>query len=189
MTVNATAKIDDDKEAMDADTERMNRRLAVPVRNNLQMTESMSFFERIYISYAGETMVVNVYDGFKVEKAAAAAPWPVNVVGCVQKYLSAFPFYEHLAGDIVEISPCPDVAVRIGIVPIRSIRNSVEVIAPNMAAGNGVFVHRMTRKAMSLRKLSDVRPVEKKDAVVKRTICETFVCDAKTSTVNIPYVG
>ena len=195
LTVNATTRIDDNKEAMDADTERMNRRLAAPVQNNnLQMTESMSFFERIYISYAGETMVVNVYDGFKIEKAAAAAaaaaPWSVHVVGCVQKYLkAAFSFYDHLAGDIIEISPCPDVAVRIGIVPIRSIRNSVEIIAPNMAAGNGVFVHRMSRKAMSLRKLSDTRPVEKKDASIKRTICETFVCDAKTATVNIPYVG
>ena len=187
FTVNATTRIDDDKAAMDADTEKMNRRLAAPVQNNLEMTEAMSFFERIHISYAGETMVVNVYDGFKVEKAA---PWSVHVVGSVEKYLkAAFPFYDHLSGDIIEISPCPDVAVRIGIVPIRSIRNSVEVIAPNMAAGNGVFVHRMTRKAMSLRKLSDARPVEKKDAAVKRTICETFVCDAKTATVNIPYVG
>ena len=188
LTVNATTRIDDDKAAMDADTEIMNRRLAAPVSHDLQMKESMSFFERIYISYAGETMIVNVYDGFKVEKAAAS--WPIEVVGNVQTYLkAAFPFYDHLAGDIVEISPCPDVAVRIGIVPIRSIRNSVEIVAPNMAAGNGVFVHRMNRKAMSLRKLSDVRPVEKKDAAVKRTICETFVCDAKTSTVNIPYVG
>ena len=188
LTVNATTRIDDDKASMDADTEIMNRRLAAPVSHDLQMKESMSFFERIYISYAGETMIVNVYDGFKIEKNAAG--WPVEVVGNVQTYLkAAFSFYDHLAGDIVEISPCPDVAVRIGIVPIRSIRNSVEIVAPNMAAGNGVFVHRMNRKAMSLRKLSDIRPVEKKDAAVKRTICETFVCDAKTSTVNIPYVG
>ena len=187
LTVNATTKIDDDKTAMDADTEEMNSRLAKPVQRDLQMTEAMSFFERFHIDYAGETMVVNVYDGFKVEKAAAS--WPVEVVGNVQKFLKAFSFYEHLAGEIVEISPCPEVVLRIGIVPIRHIRNSVEIIAPNMAAGNGVFVHRMSRKAMTLRKLEDVKPVEKKDAAVKRTFREAFVCDAKTTTVNIPYVG
>lgn len=186
LTVNATTKIDDDKTAMDADTAAMNSRLAKPVQRDLQMMEAMSFFERFHIDYAGETTVVNVYDGFKVEKAAS---WPVEVVGNVQKFLKAFPFYEHLAGDIVEISPCPEVVLRIGIVPIRSIRNSIEIIAPNMAAGNGVFVHRMTQKAMTLRKLSDVKPVEKKDAAVKRTLREAFVCDAKTATVNIPYVG
>lgn len=186
LTINATTRIDDNKSAMDADTELMNNRLAKPLQRDLRMTESMSFFERIHMNYAGETMVANVYDGFKIEKTAS---WPVEVVGNVQKYLKAFSFYEHLAGDIIEISPCPEAVLRIGIVPIRSIRNSVELIAPNMAAGNGAFVHRMTQKAMTLRKLSDLKPIEKKDAAIKRTIRETFVCDAKTAVVNIPYVG
>jgi hypothetical protein len=186
LTINATTRIDDNKSAMDADTELMNNRLAKPLQRDLRMSEAMSFFERIHMNYAGETMVANVYDGFKIEKTAS---WPVEVVGNVQKYLKAFSFYEHLAGDIIEISPCPEAVLRIGIVPIRSIRNSVELIAPNMAAGNGAFVHRMTQKAMTLRKLSDLKPIEKKDAVVKRTIRETFVCDAKTAVVNIPYVG
>ena len=186
LTINATTRIDDNKAAMDADTADMNSRLAKPVQKDLRMSEAMSFFERIHMNYAGETMVVNVYDGFKVEKSAS---WPVEVVGNVQKFLKAFSFYEDLAGDIIEISPCPEAVLRIGIVPIRSIRNSVELIAPNMAAGNGAFVHRLSRKQMTLRKLSDVKPVERKDAIVKRTICETFVCDAKTAVVNIPYVG
>jgi hypothetical protein len=186
LTINATTRIDDNKEAMDADTAGMNRMLAKPLRRDLRMDEAMSFFERIYVNYAGESMVVNVYNGFEIEKAAS---WPVEVVGNVQKFLKAFSFYEHLAGDIFEISPCPEAVLRIAIVPIRSIRNSVELIAPNMAAGNGAFVHRMSQKAMTLRKLTDTKPVAKKDAAIKRTIRETFVCDAKTTTVNIPYVG
>ena len=186
LTINATTRIDDNKEAMDADTAGMNRMLARPLQRDLRMDEAMSFFERIYVNYAGESMVVNVYNGFEIEKAAS---WPVEVIGNVQKFLKAFSFYEHLAGDIFEISPCPEAVVRIAIVPIRSIRNSVELIAPNMAAGNGAFVHRMSQKAMTLRKLTDTKPVAKKDAAIKRTIRETFVCDAKTSTVNIPYVG
>jgi hypothetical protein len=186
LTVNATTRIDDDKAAMDADTAGMNGRLATPVKQDLRMSEAMSFFERLYIAYAGETMIVNIYNGFKVEQGAS---WPVEVVGNVQKFLKAFSFYGDLSGYVLEILPCSDVIVRIGIVPIRHIRNSIEIIAPNMAEGNGVFVNRMTRKEMTLRKLSDLAPVEKKDAAIKRTICETFVCDAKTTSVNIPYVG
>ena len=186
LTVNATTRIDDDKAAMDADTAGMNGRLASPVKQDLRMSEAMSFFERLYIAYAGETMIVNIYNGFKVEQGAS---WPVEVVGNVQKFLKAFSFYGDLSGYVLEILPCSDVIVRVGIVPIRHIRNSIEIIAPNMAEGNGVFVNRMTRKEMTLRKLSDLAPVEKKDAAIKRTICETFVCDAKTTSVNIPYVG
>jgi len=186
LTVNATTRIDDDKAAMDADTAGMNGRLASPVKQDLRMSEAMSFFERLYIAYAGETMIVNIYNGFKVEQGAS---WPVEVVGNVKKFLKAFSFYGHLSGYVLEILPCSDVIVRIGIVPIRHIRNSIEIIAPNMAEGNGVFVNRMSRKEMTLRKLSDLAPVEKKDAAIKRTICETFVCDAKTTSVNIPYVG
>lgn len=186
LTVNATTRIDDDNAAMDADTATMNGRLSAPVKQDLRMSEAMSFFERLYIAYAGETMIVNIYNGFKVEQGAS---WPVEVVGTVQKFLKAFSFYGDLTGYVLEILPCPDVIVRIGIVPIRHIRNSIEIIAPNMAEGNGVFVNRMSRKEMTIRKLSDLAPVEKKDAAIKRTICETFVCDAKTTSVNIPYVG
>jgi parallel beta-helix repeat protein len=186
LTVNATTRIDDDKAAMDADTAGMNGRLASPVKQDLRMSEAMSFFERLYIAYAGETMIVNIYNGFKVEQGVS---WPVEVVGNVKKFLKAFSFYGDLSGYVLEILPCSDVIVRVGIVPIRHIRNSIEIIAPNMAEGNGVFVNRMTRKEMTLRKLSDLAPVEKKDAAIKRTICETFVCDAKTTSVNIPYVG
>lgn len=186
LTVNATTRIDDDKAAMDADTATMNGRLSAPVKQDLRMSEAMSFFERLYIAYAGETMIVNIYNGFKVEQGAS---WPVEVVGTVQKFLNAFSFYGDLTGYVLEILPCPDVIVRIGIVPIRHIRNSIEIIAPNMVEGNGVFVNRMSRKEMTIRKLSDLAPVEKKDAAIKRTICETFVCDAKTTSVNIPYVG
>ena len=186
LTVNATTRIDDDTAAMDADTATMNGRLSAPVKQDLRMSEAMSFFERLYIAYSGETMIVNIYNGFKVEQGAS---WPVEVVGTVQKFLKAFSFYGDLTGYVLEILPCPDVIVRIGIVPIRHIRNSIEIIAPNMAEGNGVFVNRMSRKEMTIRKLSDLAPVEKKDAAIKRTICETFVCDAKTTSVNIPYVG
>ena len=88
-----------------------------------------------------------------------------------------------------EITPSPGVTVRIGIIPIRNVRSSVDIIAPNMEDGNGAFVHRLSRKVMTLRKLNSETAVERRDCPIKRTLGEVFVCNEFTKEKQIPFVG
>jgi hypothetical protein len=188
LTVNATTRIDDDKAAMDGDTNAVMQTLTKPTGpHNFTMTDAMSFFEKIYISYAGKSMTVNVYHNeFRVE---GAETWEVRNAGRVEKVGNTFDFYSNLSARNYEISPCEGVTVRIGIIPIRNVRSSVDIIAPNMEGGNGAFVHRLSRKAMTLRKLNSETPVERRDCPVKRTLGEVFVCNEFTKEKQIPFVG
>ena len=188
LTVNATTRIDDDKTAMDGDTNAVIQTLTKPTGpHNFTMTDAMSFFEKIYISYAGKSMTVNVYNNeFRVE---GPETWEVKNAGRVQKVGNTFDFYSNLSARNYEISPCRGVTVRIGIIPIRNVRSSVDIIAPNMEAGNGAFVHRLSRKAMTLRKLASETPVERRDCPIKRTLGEVFVCNEFTKEKQIPFVG
>jgi len=81
----------------------------------------------------------------------------------------------------------PDVFIRIGIIPIKSIRNSVEIFG--VSKGNGAIVNKLSRKAMSLKKLADKKEIERKDHAIKRYIPEVFVCNEKKQSINIPYIG
>ena len=188
LTVNATTRIDDDKTAMDGDTNAVIQTLTKPTgAHNFNMTDAMSFFEKIYISYGGKSMVINVYNNeFRVE---GPETWQVKNAGRVEKVGNTFDFYSNLSARNYEISPCAGVTVRIGIIPIRSVRSSVDIIAPNMEDGNGAFVHRLSRKAMTLRKLASEAPVERRDCPVKRTLGEVFVCNEFTKEKQIPFVG
>jgi len=188
LTVNALTRIDDDKEAMDGDTNAVIQTLTKPTGpHNFAMADAMSFFEKIYISYGGKSMTVNVYNNeFRVE---GAETWEVKNAGRIQKVGNTFDFYSNLTARKYEISPCPCAMVRIGIIPIRSVRSSVDIIAPNMEGGNGAFVHRLSRKAMTLRKLNSEVPVERRDCPVKRTLGEVFVCNEFTKEKQIPFVG
>jgi hypothetical protein len=188
LTVNATTRIDDDKAAMDGDTNAVIQTLTKPTGpHNFNMTDAMSFFEKIYISYGGKSMTVNVYNNeFRVE---GRETWEVKNAGRVQKVGETFDFYSNLSARNYEISPCPGVTVRIGIIPIRNVRSSVDIFAPNMEGGNGAFVHRLSRKAMTLRKLNSETPVERRDCPVKRTLGEVFVCNEFTKEKQIPFVG
>jgi hypothetical protein len=58
-----------------------------------------------------------------------------------------------------------------------------------MESGNGAFVHRLSRKAMTLRKLASETPVEKRDCPVKRILGEVFVCNEFSKEKQIPFVG
>ena len=189
LTVNATTRIDDDKQAMDADTALMNSRLQSPVARDLGMTEAMSFFDRIHVQLGESRAVFSVYDGFR-QLSPLPAGWTLADKGTVANYLGGLPFYAHLAGSVHELSPCPGVTVRLGVVPIRHIRSTVEVAAPNMALGSGALVHRLARKQMAIRKLEDTKPLAAaKDAPVKRTLREAFVCDRATTHADIPFMG
>jgi hypothetical protein len=189
LTVNATTRIDDDKAAMDADSRRMNSMLATPVSQNLEMTESMSFFDKVHVQLGDAHAVFSVYDGFRVESPLPAG-WQLHDKGTLANYLKGLPFYAHLAGSVHELSPCEGVTIRLGIVPIRHIRSTVEVAAPNMALGSGALVHRLSRKQMSLKKLADTKPIAAaKDAPVKRFLREAFVCDQQSLTADIPFLG
>jgi hypothetical protein len=188
LTVNATTRIDDDKTAMDGDTNAVIQTLTKPTGpHNFNMTDAMSFFEKIYISYGGKSMVINVYNNeFRVE---GPETWNVKNAGRVQKVGNTFDFYSNLSARNYEISPCPGVTVRIGIIPIRNVRSSVDIFAPNMESGNGAFVHRLSRKAMTLRKLNSETPVERRNCPIKRTIGEVFVCNEFSKEKQIPFVG
>jgi hypothetical protein len=95
----------------------------------------------------------------------------------------------HLSGEIFDISPCPDVVVRVGIVPIRSIRNSVEIVAPNMELGNGAYVHKLSKKCVQVKKLTSVAAVSTKENAVRRMLEEVFQCEKETYIAQIAYVG
>lgn len=184
LTVNAQTRIDDNVEGMNADTLSANKRLLNPVsENKLLMTSPMSFFERVYIQHGDVDMVVNIMDGFHIEKDG----FNVERVGNVQKYLAGWKIYEHLNGDIYNIWVTSEVSIRIGIIPIKSIRNSVEIIG--VSGGNGAIVNKLSLKAMSLKKLTDKKEVEKKDYAIRRHIPEVFVCNEKKHSINIPYIG
>jgi hypothetical protein len=122
-------------------------------------------------------------NGFRVEKPG----FEIEKVGNVQKYLSGWKIYEHLNGDIFNIKVTPDVFVRVGIIPIKSIRNSVEIIG--VSGGNGAIVNKLSLKAMSLKKLTDKKEVEQKEYAIRRHIPEVFVCNEKKQSINIPYIG
>jgi hypothetical protein len=188
LTVNATTRIDDDKTAMDGDTNAVIQTLTKPTGpHNFNMTDAMSFFEKIYISYGGKSMTVDIYNNeFRVE---GPETWEVKNAGRVEKVGNTFDFYSNLSARNYEISPCEGVTVRIGIIPIRNVRSSVDIIAPNMEGGNGAFVHRLSRKAMTLRKLNSEAPVEQRDCPIKRTISELFVCNEFSKEKQIPIVG
>jgi len=189
LTVNATTRIDDDKQAMDADNNRMNSKLRSPVTQNLEMTEAMSFFDKIHVQLGNAHAVFSVYDGFR-QLSPLPVGWALHDKGTVADYLKGMPFYAHLAGSVHELSPCEGVTIRLGIVPIRHIRSTVEVAAPNMAEGSGALVHRLSRKQMSLKKLTDMKPIAaSKDAPVKRVIREAFVCDRATTHADIAFLG
>lgn len=189
LTVNATTRIDDDKAAMDADTALANAKLATPVSRSLEMTEAMSFFDKIHVQLGESHAVFSVYDGFR-QLSALPAGWRLADKGTVADYLSGLPFYAHLAGSVHELSPCPGVTIRLGVVPIRHIRSTVEVAAPDMALGSGALVHRLSRKQMAIRKLEDTKPIAAaKDAPVKRVLREAFVCDRATTHADIPFMG
>ena len=189
LTVNATTRIDDDKAAMDADNALNNSRLATPVSRNLDMTEAMSFFDRVHVQLGDAHALFSVYDGFQ-QLSPLPAGWQLHDKGTLANYLSGMDFYAHLAGAVHELSPCPGVTIRLGIVPIRHIRSTVEVAAPNMALGSGALVHRLSRKQMALRKLADLAPLEaSKDAPVKRLLRESFVCDKATTHADIAFLG
>jgi len=189
LTVNATTRIDDDKQAMDADNSKMNSKLTSPVAHNLEMAESMSFFDKIHVQLGDAHVVFSVYDGFR-QLSPLPVGWTLADKGTVADYLSGLPFYAHLAGSVHELSPCEGVTIRMGIVPIRHIRSTVEVAAPNMAAGSGALVHRLARKQMSLKKLTDMKPIAAaKDAPVRRTLREAFVCDRATTHADIAFLG
>jgi hypothetical protein len=184
LTVNAQTRIDDNVEGMNADTLSVNKRLLNPVtENKLLMTSPMSFFERVYIQHGDVDMVVNIMDGFRVEKPG----FEVEKAGNVQKYLSGWKIYEHLNGDIYNIWVTSEVSIRIGIIPIKSIRNSVEIIG--VSGGNGAIVNKLSSKAMSLKKLTDKKEVEQKEHAIRRHIPEVFVCNEKKQSINIPYIG
>jgi len=185
LTINAQTRIDDDVHGMDADTLALNKKLTNPVEENkLRMKSAMSFFERVYIHYNDKEMIVNIMDGFCVEKDG----FSVQNVGNIQKYLSGWKIYEHLSGNIYNIEITPDVFVRVGIIPIKSIRNSVEIFGVD-SRGNGAIVNKLSAKAMSLKKLSDKKEIERKDNSIKRYIPEVFVCNEKKQAINIPYMG
>jgi hypothetical protein len=187
--VNATTRIDDDKQAMDADTAHNNSRLATPVTHNLEMTEAMSFFDRVHVQLGDAHAVFSVYDGFR-QLSPLPAGWALQDKGTLANYLKGMDFYAHLAGSVHELSPCPGVTIRLGIVPIRHIRSTVEVAAPNMALGSGALVHRLARKQMAIRKLEDVKPLAAaKDAPVRCTLREAFVCDRATTHADIAFLG
>jgi hypothetical protein len=132
-------------------------------------------------------MTVNVYNNeFRVE---GPETWEVKNAGCVVKVGNTFDFYSNLSARNYEISPCAGVTVRIGIIPIRNVRSSVDIFAPNMESGNGAFVHRLSRKAMTLRKLNSETPVERRNCPIKRTLGEVFVCNEFTKEKQIPIVG
>uniref|UniRef100_A0A6C0HKF0 Fibronectin type-III domain-containing protein n=1 Tax=viral metagenome TaxID=1070528 RepID=A0A6C0HKF0_9ZZZZ len=188
LTVNATTRIDDDKESMDGDTNAVIQTLTKPTGlHNFGMTDAMSFFEKIYIRFGSKSMIVNVYHNeFRLE---GPETWEVKNAGRVEKIGNTFDFYSNLSARNYEISPCPGVTVRIGIIPIRSVRSSVDIFAPNMEGGNGAFVHRLSRKAMTLRKLASEAPVERRDCPIKRTLGEVFVCNDFSKEKQIPFVG
>jgi hypothetical protein len=189
LTINATTRIDDDKQAMDADNGRMNSLLASPVAQDLQMTEAMSFFDKVHVQLGDAHAVFSLYDGFQ-QLSPLPAGWALADKGTIGGYLKGMDFYAHLAGSVHELSPCAGVTIRLGIVPIRHIRSSVEVEAPGMAAGSGALVHRLSRKQMALRKLEDTKPLAAaKDAPVKRVIRESFVCDKARVTADIAFLG
>jgi hypothetical protein len=188
LTVNATTRIDDDKAAMDGDTNAVIQTLTKPTGpHNFTMTDAMSFFEKIYIRFGSKSMTVNVYNNeFRVE---GPETWQVKNAGRVEKVGNTFDFYSNLSARNYDICPCPGVTVRIGIIPIRNVRSFVDIIAPNMEGGNGAFVHRLSRKAMTLRKLASEAPVERRDCPIKRTLGEVFVCNEFTKEKQIPFVG
>lgn len=189
LTINATTRIDDDKAAMDADNGKMNSLLASPVTQDLQMTEAMSFFDRVHVQHGDAHAVFSLYDGFRVESPLPAG-WALADKGTIGGYLKGMDFYAHLAGSVHELSPCAGVTIRLGIVPIRHIRSSVEVAAPNMALGSGALVHRLSRKQMAVKKLEDTKPLAAaKDAPVKRVVRESFVCDKARVTADIAFLG
>ena len=188
LTVNATTRIDDDKESMDGDTNAVIQTLTNPTGpHNFTMTDAMSFFEKIYIRFGSKSMTLNVYHNeFRVE---GPETWEVKNAGRVEKIGNTFDFYSNLSARNYEISPCEGVTVRIGIIPIRNVRSSVDIFAPNMEGGNGAFVHRLSRKAMTLRKLNSETPVERRDCPIKRTLGEVFVCNEFSKEKQIPFVG
>ena len=188
LTVNATTRIDDDKTAMDGDTNAVIQTLNKPTGpHNFTMTDAMSFFEKIFISYGGKSMIINVYNNeFRVE---GPETWEVKNAGRVEKVGNTFDFYSNLSARNYDICPCAGVTVRIGIIPIRNVRSSVDIIAPNMESGNGAFVHRLSRKVMTLRKLNSETAVERRDCPIKRTLGEVFVCNEFTKEKQIPFVG
>jgi len=187
FTVNAQTTIDDNSVAMDRDTLAINSTFTTPVDTaSLIMKTPMSFFERLYIQYGTESMVVNILNGFTVERSST---WSVKNTGNVREYLQNFPMYKHLSGEIFDISPCSDVVVRVGIVPIRSIRNSVEIVAPNMELGNGAYVHKLSKKCVQVKKLTSVAAVSTKENAVRRMLEEVFQCEKETYTAQIAYVG
>lgn len=184
LTVNAQTRIDDDVHSMDTDTLAFNKKLTTPVEEEkLRMKSAMSFFERVYIHYDNTDMVVNIMDGFRIEKDG----FNVQNVGHIHKYLSGWKIYEHLNGNIYNIQVTPDVSIRIGIIPIKSIRNSVEIMG--VRTGNGAIMNKLSAKAMSLKKLTDKKEVEQKEYNVRRHIPEVFVCNETKHSINIPYIG
>ena len=189
LTVNATTRIDDDKQAMDADNALVNAKLRSPVTQNLEMTEAMSFFDKVHVQLGDAHAVFSVYDGFR-QLSPLPAGWALQNKGTLANYLQGLDFYAHLAGSVHELSPCPGLTIRLGIVPIRHIRSTVEVSAPNMALGSGALVHRLSRKQMAVRKLEDTKPIAAaKDAPVKRVLREAFVCDRATTHADIAFLG
>lgn len=186
LTINAQTRIDDNSEEMDQDSFFYNKKLTNPIEEEkLRMTSAMSFFERIYIDYDSKDMCVNIMNGFQVEKTGFA----VSRVRHIQSYLSGWMLYQHLNGYIFDIQITPTVVVRVGIIPIRSIRNSVEIIGIDSVHGNGAIVHKLSKKAMVLKKLSDKRHVEERDFCVKRYLTEVFVSNRNPQVINIPYIG
>ena len=55
----------DDKAAMDADNRKMNSLLSSPLTQDLQMTEAMSFFDRVHVQLGDAHAVFSLYDGFR----------------------------------------------------------------------------------------------------------------------------
>jgi hypothetical protein len=97
--------------------------------------------------------------------------------------------YKHLAGNVYKVRIADNAYLRLSTIPIRSIRNSVEVYAPNMEAGNGALVTMMSRKNMQLKKLTDAHSIQQKTAAPKRVIHEEFVSSHGTEKASFAYLA
>jgi hypothetical protein len=184
LTVNASTKIDDNKEAMDADNAAMTADIGLP-QDAPVMDSAMSFFHKVFVSYDNKTAVFDIYDKF----TAVHNDFPVENAGTLNKYLADWPMYKHLAGNVYKVRIADNAYLRLSTIPIRSIRNSVEVYAPNMEAGNGALVTMMSRKNMQLKKLTDAHSIQQKTAAPKRVIHEEFVSSHGTEKASFAYLA
>jgi hypothetical protein len=97
--------------------------------------------------------------------------------------------YKHLSGDVYKVRIADNAYLRLSTIPIRSIRNSIEVYAPNMEYGNGAVVSMLSRKNMQIKKLTDTASMQQRTAAApRRMIHEEFVSSFGSEKVSFAYI-